>query len=198
MRSFFSPVPRRRAGWWAAELVAIASVVWIGAGCSCKEKPAPNPVATASAGAPSASAAQAGAPVPSAARKSWFAGAWTGTYRAAAHHIDLPTNRGGIPEWKADDGKAFVGAGSLELTCAEDGTVTGSSKGALGEQDIRGEFDEASVHARLVPKSTVPPVFTGTFAVSRAGTEVTGELQASTADGRIARTAVVSLTRRPE
>jgi hypothetical protein len=196
MRAFVSPVPRRRARWRAAELVAIASVVWIGAGCSRKEKPAPDAVATTSAAAPSASAAQAGAPVPS--RKSWFAGAWTGTYRAAVHHIDLPTNRGGIPEWKVDDGKAFVGAGTLELTCAEDGTVAGSSKGALGEQDIRGEFDEASMHARLVPKSTAPPVFTGTFAVSRAGTEVTGELQASTLDGRIARTAVVSLTRRPE
>jgi hypothetical protein len=167
-------------------------------GCSHKENPTPQAVAPSSATAPSASAAQTAAPTPSSAQRSWCAGAWAGTYRAAPHHIELPTNRGGIPEWKADDGKAFVGPGTVELTCAEDGTVTGSLHGALGEHEIRGLSDDASLHARLVPKSTTPPGFSGTVALTRTGTEVTGDLQASTPDGRVARTAAVTLTKRGE
>jgi hypothetical protein len=68
----------------------------------------------------------------------------------------------------------------------------------LGEQEIRGETDESALHARLVPKAATPPVFSGTVTLSRTGAEVTGDLRASTPDGRVARTAAVTLTRRAE
>lgn len=191
-----SPSCRRHLQTRAASLVAGASVALAASGCSRKDSPAPQAVAPPSASASPASSAQAAAPAPSAAPTSWCAGAWAGTYRAAPHHIELPTNRGGIPEWKADDGKAFVGPGTIELTCAADGIVTGSLHGALGEQEIRGASDDTSLHARLVPKSATPPGFSGTVALVRAGAEVSGDLQASTADGRVARTAAVTLTRR--
>jgi hypothetical protein len=193
-----SPVLRRRRRHSATALIAAACVAVASSSCSRKENPTPQAIAPPSAVAPSASAAQAAALASSAAQKSWCAGAWAGTYRAAAHRIELPTNRGGIPEWKADDGKAFVGPGTIELTCAEDGTVTGSTQGALGEHEIRGASDETSLHARFVPKSTTPPGLSGTVALTRAGAEVTGDLQASTPDGRVARTATVTLSKRGE
>lgn len=196
MKSYGSPIRRL---WDSAVVpIVVVSFALAPSGCSRKENPAPQVVAHPSATVPSGSAAQAAAPAPSSAQKSWCAGAWAGTYRAAPHHIDLPTNRGGIPEWKADDGKAFVGPGTIELTCAEDGTVTGSLHGVLGEHDIRGVSDDASLQARLVPKPTTPPGFSGTVALARTGTEVTGDLQASTPDGRVARTAAVTLTKRGE
>jgi hypothetical protein len=197
MRSHGSPVRRRYAQDSAAALIAVVSVAMT-FGCSRKENPTPQAVVAPSATEPSASAATTAAPVASSTQKSWCAGTWAGTYRAAPHRIELPTSRGGIPEWKADDGKAFVGPGTIELTCAEDGTVAGLLHGALGEQEIRGASDEAFLHARLVPKSTTPPGFSGTVALARAGAEVTGDLQASTPDGRVARTAAVTLTKRGE
>jgi hypothetical protein len=198
MRPFRAPSERRAARCSAALLVVVASGVSVVSGCSRKERSEAEARARASGTAPSASAPSAALPLPSASAKSWCAGTWTGTYKAVANRIDLPTNRGGIPEWKADDTKAFTGPGTIELTCADDGSVTGTAKGALGEQEIRGEAEETSLHARLVPKSAVPPAFSGTVALSHTAAEVMGDLRASTPDGHVARTATVSLTKRSE
>lgn len=152
-------------------------------------------------GEPSASGSVGGpaAPVPSAAPShraaAWFSGTWRGSYATVLHRMDLPTNHGGIPEWKADDGKAYVGPGSIDLGCTEDGTVTGSLHGALGEQELRGEADDQTLRARILPKST--PSFAGTLQVSRADAGAAGELHASTPDGHVARRGTVSLARAP-
>lgn len=196
MRPVEQPVRRLRA----ARLIAVLSCGVIPLACGRNKAPtvesAPQ---SATAGAAPASAPQPSAEVPSGPRRAWCAGAWTGTYRAAALRIELPTNRGGIPEWKADDGKSFTGPGTIELTCADDGTVTGAAHGALGEHEIRGDTGDDSLHARLVPKSTTsPPAFSGTVTLSRSGTSVTGDLRASTSDGHVARSAAVTMTRTGE
>lgn len=191
-----TPVAGRRVHRRA---LALSFVVLVPSACSRRDAGASNETAppVPSAAAPSAEAppASARAAVPAAAPSSWFAGTWTGTYKASAHRIDLPTERGGIPDWKTDDGKAFVGTGTLELTCSEDGIVSGSARGVLGEQDVTGEAAGDSLQARLVPRAAGRTAFAGTFSVSRAGADGTGDLRASSSDGRVARTASVVLTR---
>jgi hypothetical protein len=181
---------RRRAG-----IVIFASLA---SQNGCAKHDASGARAEASRAASSASAGLTTAP-PSAsapsARSTWFAGEWTGTYRAAAHRIDLPTNRGGIPEWKIDDGKAYVGPGTVEIHCGTDGTVSGKLHGSLGDQDLLGDADDQSLHARILPNGTAPSALAGTLTMTRSGADVAGDLSASTADGRLARTATLNLTR---
>jgi hypothetical protein len=153
--------------------------------------------------APSASsrpveALHSSASAPALPPSAWFTGSWAGSYQATAHRIVLPTDHGGIPDWKADDGKAFVGSGTLELACGADGTVSGSARGPLGEQDVRGESTGDSLQARLVPRSGAQTAFAGTLTASRSGSDVTGDLRAASTDGRIARTGSVTLTKRAE
>jgi len=177
--------------------MAVCCVAFAGA-CS-KHGGSLSPVALESKSAGSAQPSAAALPAASTGSKSapsvWCAGKWTGTYRAAAHRIDLPTNLGGIPEWKVDDGKAYVGPGTIEIACADDGTVSGSLHGALGEHELRGDADDRALHARLVPLTAGSSAMSGTLTASKTGTDVTGDLSASTADGHVARTATVTLAR---
>lgn len=200
MRLRQSPLHGLRTAHSTPALVAVVSCAVIQVACR-RDRAAPFEATSPSA---SVSGAPASAPPPSAVapsgdRKAWCAGAWTGTYRASAIHIELPTSRGGIPEWKADDGKAFTGAGTIELKCADDGTVTGSAHGALGEHEIRGDTGDESLHARLVPTSTAkPPAFSGTLTLTHTDGAVTGDLRASTPDGHVARSAAVTMSRSGE
>ena len=177
--------------------IRVVSLLVVLAGCAKHDRDAPTPreVASTNRGTASAEAtpSSSSAPPPG-PRASWFAGEWTGSYQAAAHLIDLPPARGGIPDWKADDGKSFVGPGTLELACADDGTVSGLLHGALGEQEIRGESDDQWLHARLVPRGSRPSL-AGTLTLSRADGDIKGDLSASSADGHLVRTATVTISR---
>lgn len=185
---------RQRRPRWHARAIAIGMAL-LGA-CSKRDRETDaRVVASASASSSPSAAKPASSGAPTGSRPVWFAGTWTGTYRAAPHRIDLGTDRGGIPEWKVDDGKAYVGPGAIEIACANDGTVSGSLHGSLGEQELHGESDDQALSARFVPRGAGPMAISGTLTVSRTGSDVTGELSASTADGHIARTASVTLTR---
>jgi hypothetical protein len=182
----------------SARILAVVSIVLAPTACSKEraadsktELPAPSPPRSVEAPPPSASS-------PVAAETSWCSGSWTGTYKSAAKRMDLPTERGGIPDWKVDDGKAFVGPGTLELVCAGDGTVTGQVRGVLGEQDLRGTASGDAIFARLVPRGAAAPNFSGTLTFARKGSDVAGDLQASSADGHVLRTATVTLTKLAE
>lgn len=146
-------------------------------------------------GSPAAPGAAVSASAGTATRDAWYAGAWTGTYQSAPHHIELPPKQGGLPEWKVDDPKRGVGNGTLTLTAQADGTVVGSSTGALGEHVVRGAFDGDAFTAQLVPKATDGSGFAGTVVGHRDEDRIVGTLQASSTDGRLARSGTVTLTK---
>lgn len=155
-----------------------------------------------STGVPSAAASAAAAPTaPSSTAKviaktdAWYAGTWTGSYEAAKHHIDLSTKIGGLPEWAADEGASGTGKGSVRLTPDATGAATGSVEGPLGPAALEGAFDGDVLAVRFYPKSADRSGFSGVLVARREGERLTGSLDAATSDGRVARTAKITLER---
>jgi hypothetical protein len=126
---------------------------------------------------------------------SWYAGTWTGTYEAAKHHIDLPAKIGGLPEWAADEGARGTGKGSVRLTPDSTGAATGSVEGPLGPAVLEGAFDGDVLALRFYPKNAERSGFSGVLIARRDGERLTGSLDAATTDGRVARTAQITLER---
>ena len=128
------------------------------------KSPPPRPTApasvpaSASASAPGSAPASASAPTPVAApgAESAFAGAWEGAFDAKKGTVELP------PKVKdkglaADDGKALIGAGTIELAIGKNGEVRGRGKGALGPLTINGTVDGEMIRAQVMaedPHST--------------------------------------------
>jgi hypothetical protein len=141
--------------------------------------------------APSGSAVASAAPVaPAAPPKPWFEGSWQGAYQAELHRIEGP---GGVKEWKKDDGAQASGPGTLTLTAAPDGSVTGTAKGPLGEQQVTGRVEGETVALSLVP--ALADGFRGVILASKAADGLKGTLQASSGDSLQVRKASVTLTR---
>lgn len=142
--------------------------------------------------APASAAPVASAPpVASAAPKPWFEGAWQGAYQAELHRIELAA--GGVKEWKKDDGSAASGPGTLSLTAAADGSVNGTAKGPLGEQQLTGRVEGDTVSLSLVPAAA--DGFRGTILASKSPEGMKGALQASSGDSLTVRKASVTLTK---
>src|SRR5688500_7767279 len=120
-------------------VVCALTVLVQNAACS---KPESGPSAgPASASAPASVAAAAPAAASAKPAPAKIAGEWTGTYDARHYLIEMSKKEGAVKEWQADKGEANSGKGELTLRIAEDGSVSGSSTGALGELVITGEFD---------------------------------------------------------
>jgi hypothetical protein len=165
--------------------VKIWLLIVIALGCQNAAKQ--EQAATSASAAPAASAA----PVASAAPKPWFEGGWQGAYQAELHRIELPV--GGVKEWKKDDGSAASGAGTLSLTAAADGSVTGSAKGPLGEHQVSGRVEGDTVALSLVPAAA--DGFRGTILAAKAPEGIKGTLQASSGDSLTVRKANVTLSK---
>lgn len=154
-------------------------------GCD-EEKPA-TPAASAKASA-SASAAPPEKPKP------WFEGTWTGSYEAKKQPIEMSKKEGAVWQWEKDDGGTGSGKGTLSLTVAEDGAITGTASGALGEQVVSGRVVDEEFRLRLKPKDMADiEAFGGTMTGKRDGDEVKGELKASSGDSINVRKASVTL-----
>ena len=149
--------------------------------------------ASATPGGSNAPVASAGPAPPE--RDAWYAGKWSGTYETRSHRIDLSTKVGGLAEWAADDGKRGSGAGTLSLVAGADGTVTGVATGPLGNVDLRGAFDGDALAVRFAPKDADDGAFSGVLVARRDGDAIAGDLNASSPDGRSARSGTVKLHR---
>ena len=101
---------------------------------------------------------------------------------------------GAVREWEGDKGEAHSGKGQLTLRIAEDGTVSGSSSGALGELAITGEFDGEHLRLQLSPSNPEKqPAFLGHLLAERKGEIFKGRIQASSGDSLTVRDAPVEL-----
>lgn len=114
---------------------ALVSLLLLAAACDKSGEPSAEASAKASAGpAPSASA--------SAKPKPWFAGTWKGSYDASHFPIEMEKKHGAVAAWKSDDGGVAVGKGEVTIQIDDDGQVSGSSKGPLGDLEATGQLDE--------------------------------------------------------
>ena len=149
-----------------------------------KSQPAELVAASASAAAAPASASAA-APMP------WFFGHWQGSYNAELHRIELAA--GGVKEWKQDDGTQAAGPGTLSLEAKQDGSVSGSASGPLGEQTLLGHIEGDRVALTLT--SSAENGFRGVIVVAQVGSDIQGALNASTGDSLSVRRASVTLSK---
>jgi hypothetical protein len=112
------------------------------------------------------------------------------------HRIDLSSKVGGLPEWAGAGNPAnATGHGTLKLTAAADGTVTGTAEGSLGDQEVRGAFEGDAFTARLVPKTGDATAYAGTLTAHREASQAVGVLVASTGNGHDARAGTVTLSK---
>jgi hypothetical protein len=157
------------------------------AGCKAPTKDAA-PVGSA---APAGSAATAAAPsaAPGATAKPWFAGGFAGQYEAKQLPVEIKV--GAVREWKSDDGKLSSGPGKLSLQIDDDGSVDGSSEGALGASHLSGRVEADALRAQLSP--TDETGLRGVLVASRDGDGFKGSIQASTGDSLRVRQASVEL-----
>jgi hypothetical protein len=164
-------------------------VVLLASSCKKSEQaPAPAPAGSQGAAAPSAAAAPA-------ARKPWYEGSWAGTYKSERHVMDVAV--GAPRQWSKDDGSKAAGDGTLELSVAADGVVSGSAKGPLGTHSLRGRADEQGLNVELVPEPQEVEAFRGVLQTQRSGENLTGELRASSGDSLVVRKAAVTLSKKP-
>lgn len=156
---------------------------------ACQQSPKTD---TAGKGDAVASASSGAAPAAStAAADSWFVGAWQGVFQAELFRVEVPL--GGAKEWKTDLGKQASGEGKLSLQAAADGSVTGTSSGALGELSVVGQVD--GDRATLTLAGPQADGFHGVSLVSRTPEGMSGTLSASSGDSLQVRQAKVTLTR---
>lgn len=99
------------------------------------------------------------------------------------------------PAWAKDDGSQVSGAGTIEITVAEDGTVSGKLSGSLGDGIITGMAEEKGVTGTFTPASTEASAMHGTFVLELASDKLTGTLRASSGDARVVRSAALSFSR---
>src|SRR5690349_16163523 len=114
------------------QALALAALVVV----ACKTKTPPAPSAESSV--PSGVAAPAAAASSAAPEHPWYAGKWSGNYRAEIQSIVMQRAEGMVPAWAADDGKSAAGLGKIELEIDAYGLVQGRSEGPLGVQDATG------------------------------------------------------------
>jgi len=165
--------------------------------CVTCQKADPNAKAegTPAASAPSAVVAPVPA-IPEAAAKpgSACAGQYQGTYTVAPTKADITQKEGAPAAWDKDDGKALSGPGEIALKVDADNVVSGTAKGALGQQTLRGSCDENTLRIQLDSANSESNSVQNAIIVAQfSGAEATGNLMAATGDSLVRRSGSVSL-----
>lgn len=158
------------------------SLLGLASACQGSPKSEPAPVASVAVAAPSASAAPS---------KGWFVGPWQGAFVAQLFRMEMAS--GGVKDWQLDDGKLASGEGKLSLSVSDDGQVSGSASGALGDLAVTGRVEDD--RAALSLASAQADGFHGVLLATRAPEGMKGSLSASSADSLRVRRAEVTLTR---
>ncbi len=165
-----------------------------GAGCgdsSSQQRPSASAVPSSS-GTPATPSAAASA---EASPDSKHVGSWSGPYDAKRGEVTVPD---GViyKAWEKDPG-GFEGKGTLMFTISPDGTLSGSTSGALGPLVVTGMVEASGeVSGGVEPKDEsdetgLRGVLTGTIAKEEGRVELT----VSSADARIVRVAEITLRR---
>ena len=156
--------------------------------------PATKASAAPSAAASGAPAASSSASPAGAAPATAGGGSFKGTYKAKVGAVTPPKDAK-IQLWEKDPGTAAIGDGTVQIKI--DGrTVTGSAKGALGEQVIHGELDGKDFSARLDPKDpNTQDAMTGVLTGKLDGDAITGTLRVSGRNGNIVRESEIKLAK---
>jgi len=96
------------------------------------------------------------------------------------------------PVWGLDDGKKSSGHGTIELSLSDDGRVTGSATGALGDLVIEGTTDKDALSASVAPSNGKG--FRGIVTGTVSDGIIHGNLEVSSSDASIVREAALMLT----
>jgi hypothetical protein len=199
-----APPRRPSALLWPAYRLRLALAAACALGCNtAPDRRDAVPSASASATpkttasvAPAAAPTVSGSPAPSGVTTDEIAGSWEGRYDAKKGKVALP------PKVKdkalaADDGKAAVGPGLIELTISPGGDVRGKTSGALGAGGISGRVDGAMVRTVVQPDDPrATDAMTGIFIGERRGEIIAGELHVAGPDGTMIRESSVELRRK--
>jgi hypothetical protein len=189
--------PRANQSWRLGALACVW-VLFAGSGCDQKTGVGAQPTATAKTSAePTATAAPAtsASASSSAAAAMPYAGRWKGSYKATKAEVRVPK---GVryDVWEKDDGKQWVGAGSLDLVVDAKGMVRGSSTGALGALTVAGRIDDGKLRAALQPKDpTAEPGMSGVLTGEASKDTLGAKLRVSNHDATIVRGSTVELAR---
>ena len=171
----------------------LATLVLVAACVGCDAPTASSP-AVPSASARPAGSASAAQPSPEKSQ-GFFTGEWSGTYEARQYLIEMTKQQGAVKNWSEDKGQEHTGKGALSLRIAEDGSVSGSSSGPLGELSATGALDGDVVRVRFTPVTATERAFSGWLLAKRDGDALKGRLQAGTGDSNTVRDAPVELRR---
>ena len=122
------------------------------------------------------------------------AGRYQGTYSVAATKSGISHRDGAPPEWESDDGHALSGPGELALKVDNQNLVSGSAKGALGQQTARGSCDDSTLRVQLDAMSAEPGLIQNAFILADvSGDQATGTLTAASGDSLVRRSGTVNL-----
>lgn len=160
------------------------------------QKPSPTTATTTSGSAPLASpSATVSASTPE--TKHRWAGVWSGRFEAKKGAVGVPEGVA-YPVWEKEKGDDASGKGTLELTIAPDGEVTGQGRGALGAFVLRGRADDEMVRSGVTPSEPdTDDAMTGVFTAKEkeAGKTLEAKLQVAGGKGARVRTATFVLTK---
>ena len=138
---------------------------------------------------------QAPQPAPAVAeQKSACAGQYKGTYTVATTKPGISQKEGAPGQWEKDDGHALAGPGELSLEVDAHNLVSGSAKGALGQQTLRGSCDDNTLRIVLDATGNEPTLIQNAIIVAElSGDQATGTLSAATGDSLVRRSGAVNL-----
>lgn len=143
--------------------------------------PSPADTTTASAATSAASDPDAGIHLDA------IAGTWTGKYDAQKGRVAMPTDVKDAAR-AGDDGKQMAGPGSVEISIAADGDVTGKSQGALGPAIVRGKIDGKMLRSSFVPENPLATrAMTGVLVGIVKGDTIVVELRVAGPDALLVR-----------
>jgi hypothetical protein len=186
-----------RTGSLAALLAALA----LGA---CREgPPAPGEAPPRRDHAPAASGSASAAPPPASAsapaaapEPETLTGTWEGHYEAKKGTVAVPP-RVKDKSFAKDKGTVAVGPGSVTITVAPDGALSGKGKGALGAISLTGKAEGDMIRASILPDDpSAANAMTGVLVGMLKEGAITGEIHVAGPDATMVRDAAITLKRK--
>jgi len=165
--------------------------------CGACQKSDPSATSQSTPAASVASAVAVVTPsIPKAAPKagSPCAGQYTGTYAVTPTKADITQKEGAPAQWEKDDTKALAGQGDIALKVAEDNLISGTAKGPLGDQTLRGLCDENTLRVELdTLSSDSKTVKNAVLLADLRDDQASGTISAATGDSLVRRSGTVNL-----
>ena len=98
---------------------------------------------------------------------------------------------------RSDDGTTSVGAGTITLTIAADGELSGKVKGALGDATLRGRAEGGTVRASVFPDDPASPTaMTGVLVGMVKNDTIHADIRVAGPDATVVRESPVELKRK--